>query len=69
MDSPILATRTPVQVGPREYNLVLNCDVNTRGHTQWFLYRIRGMEPGVPYRFNLINLMGPRGSPCSDPCI
>ena len=51
--------RRAVQVGPREYNLVLNCDVNTRGHTQWFLYRVRGMAAGVPYRFNLINLMKP----------
>ena len=62
MDSPNTHSRrarSPAQVGPREYNLVLNCDVNTRGHTQWFLYRIRGMEPGVPYRFNLINLMKP----------
>jgi len=48
-----------VQVGPREYSLVVNCDVNTRGHTQWFLYRVRNMEAGVPYRFNLINLMKP----------
>ena len=40
--------RLPSQVGPREYSLVVNCDVNTRGHTQWFLYRVRNMEAGVP---------------------
>jgi len=51
--------RRAVQVGPREYNLVLSCDVNTRGHTQWFLFRVRGMEAGVAYRFHLINLMKP----------
>ena len=51
--------RRAVQVGPREYNLVLNCDVNTRGHTQWFLFRVKAMEAGVGYRFHLINLMKP----------
>lgn len=49
--------RRAVQVGPYEYNLVLNCDVNTRGHTQWFLFRVRGMESGMHYRFHIINLM------------
>jgi len=38
---------------------VLNCDVNTRGHTQWFFFRVRNMQPGVPYRFNVINMMKP----------
>jgi hypothetical protein len=33
--------------------------VNTRGHTQWFLFRVRGMLPGVPYRFHIINMMKP----------
>jgi len=51
--------RRAVQVGPKEYHLVLNCDVNTRGHTQWFLFRVRGMLPGVPYRFHIINMMKP----------
>jgi hypothetical protein len=38
---------------------VLSCDVNTRGHTQWFLFRVRGMQAGVHYRFHFINLMKP----------
>lgn len=38
---------------------MLSCDVNTRGHTQWFLFRVRNMRPGVPYRFNIINMMKP----------
>ena len=46
-------------MGPREYNLVLSCDVNTRGHTQWFLFRVKRMEAEVGYRFHLINLMKP----------
>jgi hypothetical protein len=51
--------RRAVQVGPREYHLVLSCDVNTRGHTQWFLFRVRGMMSDTCYRFHLINLMKP----------
>ena len=51
--------RRAVQVGAREYSLVLNADVNTRGHTQWFLFRIRGMEAGLDYRFHIINMMKP----------
>ena len=31
--------RRAVQVAPSDYNLVLNCDVNTRGHTQWSVNR------------------------------
>ena len=51
--------RRAVQVGPYEYHLVLSCDVNTRGHTQWFLFRLRNMEANQPYKFHLINLMKP----------
>ena len=51
--------RRAVQVGEHEYDLVLNCDCNTRGHTQWFLFRIRNMRAGVAYKLNLINLMKP----------
>ena len=32
--------RRAVQVGKHAYDLVLSCDCNTRGHTQWFLYRV-----------------------------
>lgn len=44
------------RVGPSEYNLLLSFDVNTRGHTQWFYYRVTAMERNVPYRFNILNL-------------
>ena len=51
--------RRAVQVAPTEYDLVLNCDVNTRGHTQWFMFRVRNMRGGVPYRLDIINMMKP----------
>ena len=40
--------RRAVQVAPFAYDLVLNCDVNTRGHTQWFFFRVRNMVPAIP---------------------
>ena len=43
----LLITVTSDQVGPRAYNLVLNCDANTRGHTQWFLFRVKNMVAGA----------------------
>jgi len=48
-----------VQVGKHAYDLLLNCDVNTRGHTQWFFFRVRNMQSGVDYKINIINMMKP----------
>ena len=42
-------------VGEREYELVMCNDYNTRGHTQWFYFRVLGAEAGVKYKFNIIN--------------
>ena len=41
------------------YNLVLEPDTNTLGHTQWFYFRVRGMVPGVSYTFTIVNLEKP----------
>lgn len=38
------------------YDLVLSPDINTMGHTQWFFFSVTNMKPGVPYRFNIVNL-------------
>ena len=51
--------RRAVQVGPFAYHLVLSSDINTRGHTQWFLFRVREAQPGVPYRLSIVNMMKP----------
>jgi hypothetical protein len=48
-----------VQTGPTSYSLILSCDVNTRGHTQWFHFRIANARKGVPYRLSIVNMMKP----------
>jgi hypothetical protein len=44
-----------IQVGPLEYDLQLDHDINTHGHTQWFFFRVHNSQPGVRYKFNIIN--------------
>lgn len=46
-----------LQVAPWEYDLVLQPDINTRGHTQWFFFAVSNMRPGRRYSFNIINLL------------
>jgi hypothetical protein len=36
---------------------VLQTDVNTNGHTQWFFFRIENTVAGAKYKFNIINMM------------
>lgn len=33
--------------------------MHTRGHTQWFYFSVSNVRKGVPYKFNIINLMKP----------
>ncbi|KAJ0069552.1 hypothetical protein NL108_008495 [Boleophthalmus pectinirostris] len=47
--------RKAVQVRRYEYDLILNADVNSCQNSQWFYFEVSNMEPGVPYRFNIIN--------------
>jgi hypothetical protein len=46
-----------LQVTEFEYDLVLQPDINTRGHTQWFFFAVSNMRAGEAYRFNIINLL------------
>lgn len=39
-----------------EYLLLLNTDINSSIHTQWFYFSVRGMKPNKRYRFKIINL-------------
>jgi hypothetical protein len=48
--------RRAVQIWEHEYDLILKADINTNGHNQWFNFSVRNMEPGVKYKFNIINL-------------
>uniref|UniRef100_I3J890 AGBL carboxypeptidase 1 n=1 Tax=Oreochromis niloticus TaxID=8128 RepID=I3J890_ORENI len=47
--------RKAVQVRRYEYDLILNPDVNSSQHTQWFYFEVSNMTADVPYRFNVIN--------------
>ena len=48
-------TCTHLQVRPREYDLILNPDVNTNHHHQWFYFQVSNMQAHVNYRFNIVN--------------
>ncbi|XP_029430511.1 cytosolic carboxypeptidase 4 isoform X2 [Rhinatrema bivittatum] len=47
--------RKAVQVREFEYDLIMNTDINTYHHHQWFYFEVSLMKAGVPYRFNIIN--------------
>ena len=51
--------RRAIQVYEFEYDLILKPDYNTRGHTQWYYFRIANVRANKVYRFNIINLMKP----------
>ncbi|XP_053319748.1 cytosolic carboxypeptidase 4 [Spea bombifrons] len=47
--------RKVIQVREFEYDLIMNADVNTNQHHQWFYFEVSSMRANVPYRFNVIN--------------
>ncbi|XP_057576702.1 cytosolic carboxypeptidase 4 [Hippopotamus amphibius kiboko] len=47
--------RKAIQVREFEYDLLINADVNSTQHQQWFYFKVSGMRAAVPYRFNIIN--------------
>lgn len=47
--------RKAIQVGAREYDLILMPDVNSSHHHQWFYFEVSNMEARVPYVFNIAN--------------
>ncbi|XP_023565944.1 cytosolic carboxypeptidase 4 isoform X2 [Octodon degus] len=42
-----------------EYDLLVNADVNSAQHQQWFYFKVSGMRAAIPYRFNIINCEKP----------
>lgn len=38
-----------------EYDLILNSDINSNHHHQWFYFEVSGMRVGTTYRFNIVN--------------
>eukprot|EP00698_Gefionella_okellyi_P012506 TRINITY_DN3376_c0_g1_i1.p1 TRINITY_DN3376_c0_g1~~TRINITY_DN3376_c0_g1_i1.p1 ORF type:complete len:976 (-),score=156.11 TRINITY_DN3376_c0_g1_i1:4-2508(-) len=49
--------RRAIQVYEFEFDLILNPDYNTRGHTQWYYFSVKNTRVGQKYRFNVINLV------------
>jgi hypothetical protein len=41
--------------GPREYNLLMRVDTNTRGNTYWFMFKVSNFRVGCTYKFNILN--------------
>ncbi|XP_077173476.1 cytosolic carboxypeptidase 4 isoform X2 [Paroedura picta] len=48
-----------IQMREFEYDLILNADVNTSQHQQWFYFEVSAMKSATPYRFNIINCEKP----------
>ncbi|KRX00032.1 hypothetical protein PPERSA_07229 [Pseudocohnilembus persalinus] len=44
------------KVGPFEYDLVLQNDINTKGYTQWFFFSVGNAKKNTPYTFNIVNM-------------
>ncbi|EDV26507.1 uncharacterized protein TRIADDRAFT_22351, partial [Trichoplax adhaerens] len=47
--------RKVIRVRPQEYDILLNPDINTKQHHQWFYFEVRNMLKGIRYQFNIIN--------------
>jgi len=48
-----------VKLSDLEYDLVLQNDINTNGHTQWYFFRVANTRKGQTVRFNMLNLCKP----------
>jgi hypothetical protein len=46
--------------GSQEYHLFIGEDTNTRGHQQWFYFRVRNMTKDTKYKFNIWNFTKPK---------
>ena len=40
-----------------EYDLILQNDINSKGHTQWFFFRVSNVKKGLKVRFNMLNMI------------
>ncbi|XP_033221250.1 cytosolic carboxypeptidase 4-like isoform X2 [Belonocnema kinseyi] len=47
--------RKVIQIGPREYDLILTPDVNSGSRHQWFYFEVSNMEANISYTFNIVN--------------
>lgn len=42
-----------------EYNLLVQNDINSRGHTQWFYFKVSNTESECTVKFNIVNFAKP----------
>ncbi|KAJ3412706.1 Cytosolic carboxypeptidase 2 [Chytridiales sp. JEL 0842] len=47
--------RKATRVHDTHYILHIRPDLHTKGHTQWYLFRVRNMQKGLKYRFDVVN--------------
>ena len=47
------------RITPTEYRLYMQVDTNTRGHQQWFYFRVRNTRRDKKYTFKLMNFTKP----------
>ncbi|XP_035702835.1 cytosolic carboxypeptidase 1 isoform X2 [Folsomia candida] len=47
--------RKAIQVGERDYDLLITSDVNSRHHNQWFYFQVSNTVNDKMYTFNIIN--------------
>jgi hypothetical protein len=47
------------KVSESEYNLLMQNDINTQGHTQWFYFRVANTQAGSTVRFTILNYSKP----------
>jgi cytosolic carboxypeptidase protein 2/3 len=45
-----------IKVTDNEYDLILQNDINTNGHTQWYFFRVGNTKVGQKIKFNILNL-------------
>ena len=48
-----------MKVSETEYDLVLQNDINTNGHTQWFFFKVGNTRKNLAVKFNILNLAKP----------
>lgn len=42
-------------VSPTEYQMYMQVDTNTRGHQQWFFFRVKNTKADRKYTFRIMN--------------
>jgi hypothetical protein len=47
------------KVSEQEYDLLMQNDTNTVGHTQWFYFKVQNTRAGFPVKFNILNYNKP----------